>query len=268
MLPYLLHVFHYRLEIALLELLEYVLRVVWLYVNLLHEVFKDLVAIYVEECLQQLVFVVEVVYLYEERCYLWYFVNHIEVLLGLDGIQNSLCFLTQFGHLLEQSCGGYLSTTLDEAYDLDLWKRLLLEILAERHLLLLFKIEKLLIAQKTKSLAIHNEQSRSHGHGYLLDKTSYTCLLGKAIFMVCTSRVGIDSRILKLLDINIQFVDIYCWLLIILVRVILIIHHSATIWLLSMSTLLPFASALVCQPLYIFCNFLYSFLHGLLVLIL
>lgn len=86
--------------------------------------------------------------------------------------------------------------------------------------------------------------------------------------MVCTSRVGIDSRILKLLDINIQFVDIYCWLLIILVRVILIIHHSATIWLLSMSTLLPFASALVCQSLYIFCNFLYSFLHGLLVLIL
>ena len=61
-LPYFLHILHYALEVALFELLENYLSVIWLQVDMMHKIFKNFVSVDVEKSLQQQVLIIKIVY--------------------------------------------------------------------------------------------------------------------------------------------------------------------------------------------------------------
>ena len=77
----------------LVDGLETLLLLLLRELDLVHKVGQNLVAPLVEQLLEQLVFVVEVLHFDDERVNFLDFMNHVKVLLGLDGVQNSFALL-------------------------------------------------------------------------------------------------------------------------------------------------------------------------------
>lgn len=154
--------------------------------DLVDEVGEDSVAVVVEQLLQQLVLVVVVVQLNDERVDLLDLVEHVQVLLSLDCVQDPLRILTQLGQFLGyDAMSAYeiarLCPTHDKVDDLRL--RQLYARQAQAHLIhvllglpirlrsclivgvgwiVSWYLKKLLVIEYSKCLAVHDEQCRRY----------------------------------------------------------------------------------------------------------
>jgi hypothetical protein len=88
--------------------------------NLQDQVREDFVAPLMKKLLQQLILIVEIIHFYDQSINFLNFVNHTEMLLCLDGIEDSLTFLGKLRKFQKWSGAAGLSPTHDEVHHLSL----------------------------------------------------------------------------------------------------------------------------------------------------
>jgi len=196
--------------------------------DLVDEVGEDSVAVVVEQLLQQLVLVVVVVQLNDERVDLLDLVEHVQVLLSLDCVQDPLRILTQLGQFLGyDAMSAYeiarLCPTHDKVDDLRL--RQLYARQAQAHLIhvllglpirlrgclivgvgwiVSWYFKKLLVIEYSECLAVHDEQCRRYlaWYGRLLLRRGHALLLSLLrVLLVRMSAVPLAADVaLRVLD--------------------------------------------------------------------